>query len=72
MISDIKMGYGKLQADILFNFDNKINFLRCQMFKGRPVDEVPQQQDMSYYPFPASGINTICKKTKQKSFKDST
>lgn len=33
------MDYGKLQADVLVNFDNQINVLRQQLFKGRPADE---------------------------------
>ena len=71
-ISKIKIYYGRLKANILFNFKNKINFLRQQLFKGWPTDEIPRQQHMFYYPFPINDINMICKKTKQNSFKDST
>lgn len=61
--------YGKWQANILFNFDDKINFLRQRLVKGRPADEIPRLQHMSHYPFPASGIHMIYKKTKQNSCK---
>ena len=64
--------YGKLKAHILFNFDNKINFLRKHIVKGRPADEIQRQQLVPYYPFPASDTDVICKKTKQNSIQDST